>query len=163
MPKLKKQTDLVETYSILDLMHKNMGLNVRASDAYDAQTIEQLLELSGDALTAAVLARMSLEASIASSMADQGDNEWKRFLEELADEARTKNLDPVAYLNEYVEGELGAVKQYAASMINLVGPRALNANDKTRKFMNIQVSEMTRNWKTCLVRTRQSAGLFALK
>ena len=163
MHNTRKHDDLAATFLILDRMHKRLGTELKAVDAYDVQVIEQLLETCGCVETAAIIARTSLEQFVAEFMANQSEQELKYFLDELAGEARTKGLDPITYVAQFVEGELGAVEGYANRVKNLVGREALNSNDESRRILNCQLSEVIGGWKVFVKRTRFMANQLVLE
>jgi hypothetical protein len=158
MSNTRKHDDLIETFSILDRMHRSLGIDLKAMDAYDVQVIEQLLETSDCVGTAAIIARTSLEQVVAEFMANQNEQELKYFLEELAAEARDIGLDPIAHVNQFAERELGAAKGYAKRSKNLVGREALNSNQESRGILNLQLSEMIGDWKVFVKRARFMAS-----
>jgi hypothetical protein len=149
-----KHNDLAETFSILDRMHQHSGIELKAMDAYDVQVIEQLLEKCSCVGTAAIIARTSLEQVVATFMANQNEQELKYFLDELVEEARTKDLDPIAYVVQFAEGELGAAKGYARRLKEFVGREVLNSNEESRKILNCQVSEVIGDWQVFVKRAR---------
>jgi hypothetical protein len=159
----RKHDDLKETYLILDRMHKRLGIKLKAMEAYDAQVIEQLLEICGCVETAAIIARTSLEQTTAEFMANQNEQELKNFLDELAMEARTKGLDPITYVAQFAEGEIGAVKGYAKRMKNLVGRDALNSNEQSQRILNLQLSEVLGDWKVFMKRALFMSNQYVLE
>ena len=158
MSNTRKHDDLTETLSILDRMHQHLGIELNAMDAYDVQDIEQLLETCGCVGTAAIIDRTSLEQVVAEFMANQNEHELRSFLDELAVEARTKGLDPSAYVAQFAEEELGAAEGYANRITNLVGREALNSIEKSRRILNCQMSEVIGNWKVFMKRARYVAS-----
>ena len=139
-------------------MHRLLDIELKAIDAYDVDFIEQLLITSGCVGTAAIIARTSLEQVVAEFMANQNEQELKCFLDELVVEARTKGLDPGTYVAQFAEGELEAVEGYVSRIKNLVGREALNSNEKSRRILSLQVSEVIENWKVFVKRARYMAS-----
>ena len=158
MNNTRKHDDLAETLSILDRMHKLLDIELKAIDAYDVDFIEQLLITSGCVGTAAIIARTSLEQVVAEFMANQNEQELRCLLDELAVEARTKGLDPRTYVARFAEGELGTVEGYVSRIKNLVGREALNSNEKPRKILSLEVSEVIGNWNVFVKRARCMAS-----
>lgn len=163
MNNTRKHDDLAETFLILDRMHQRLGIKLKAMEAYGVQEMEQLLETCGCVETAVIIARTSLEQVVAESMANQDEQELKNFLEELAVEARTKGLDPISYVAQFAEGELGAAEGYAKRMKNLVGREALNSNKESRRILNRQVSEVIGDWKVFMKRACFMANQLVLE
>lgn len=158
MSNTKRNDDLLETFSILDRMHQHLGIKLKAMAAYDVQLIKLLLEKCGCVETAAIIARTSLEQVVARSMANQNEQELKIFMDELAEEARNEGLDPIVHVARYAEQELKAAKNYAKQVKSLVGRKALNSNQESRKILNRQVSEVIGDWKVFVARSRSKAG-----
>ncbi len=163
MSNTRKHDDLIETFSILDRMHQRLGIDLKAMDAYDVQVIEQLLETCGCVRTAAIIARTSLEQVVAEFMANQSKQELKSFIDELAVEARTKGLDPITYVAQFAEGEIGSVEGYAKRIKNLVGRDALNSNEQSRRILKWQLSEVIGDWEVFMKRACFMAGKLVLE
>jgi len=159
----RKHDDLVETFSILDRMHQHLGIEQKAVDAYDVQLIEQLLEVSGCVGTAAVIVRTSLDQVVAEFMANQNEQELNSLLDELAVEAQTKGVDPIAYVAQFAEGELGAVKGYAKRLRYLAGCGALKPSEESRRILNWQLSELIGDWKVFVIRVRNVTSQLILR
>jgi hypothetical protein len=159
----RKHDDLAETFLILDRMHKRLGIELKAMEAYDVQVIEQLLEICGCVGTAAIIARTSLEQVAAEFMANQNEQELKDLLDELAVEAQTKGLDPITYVAQFAAGEIGAVEGYAKRIKNLVGRDALDSNEQSRRILNWQLSEVIGDWEVFMKRACFMAGKLVLE
>ena len=158
MSNTRKHDDLVKTFSILNRMHEHLGIDQKAENTYCALMLEQLLERCDCVGTTAIIARTSLEQVVADFMANQDERELEDFLNELAAEARTRGLDPIAYVAHYAEGELGAVKGYATRMRSLVCQGELKPNEESRRILNSQLSEVIGDWKTFVSRARSMTG-----
>jgi len=144
-------------------MHQHFGIELKAVDAYEVQSIEQLLDLCGDTGTAAIIARTSLEQVVSAHMANQKEQELKNLLDELAFEAQTMGLDPAAYATEFAEGELGAAKDYAEQVRQLASGETLNPNEKSRRILNTQMLKIINDWRIFVERIRYMANQLVIE